>query len=195
MGTRKRYAHGVATTAGSEAWRSIVDLLFSGAAGVRLHNACDELGVAPGAFKLLVKLEPGGGIPMGDVAEAFGYDASYVTSLADSLEQKGLVERRPHPSDRRVKMLAITTEGERAKERAYKRLYEPPASFSTLSATEQRQLRDLLRKVAQGGPTHGHVERSASRHRSQASAGADPIEEMIGADDFEPAPVDEVVYG
>jgi DNA-binding MarR family transcriptional regulator len=153
MDTRKRYADGVATTAGSEAWRLIVDLLFSGAAGIRMHNACDALGVAPGAFKLLVKLEPGAGIPMRDIADAFGYDASYVTSLADSLEQKGLAERRPHPSDRRVKMLAITTEGERAKERAYERLYEPPASFSALSAAEQRQLRDLLRKVVQGGPT------------------------------------------
>jgi DNA-binding MarR family transcriptional regulator len=167
MGIRKRYAHEVATTAGSEAWRSIIDLLFSGAAGVRLHNACDELGVAPGAFKLLLKLEPGAGIPMRDIADAFGYDASYVTSLADSLEQKGMVERRPHPSDRRVKMLAITSEGEHAKERAYKRLYEPPASFSTLSATEQRQLRDLLRKVVQGGPTNGHGDGRAPRERSK----------------------------
>ena len=39
------------------------------------------------------------------------YDASYVTTIADQLEERGLIERQPHPTDRRVKSLALTPEG------------------------------------------------------------------------------------
>jgi DNA-binding MarR family transcriptional regulator len=135
------------TAAGREAWRTIADLVFSGQVARRMHDVCSAVGVAPGVFKLLSKLEPGVGVPMRDLADRFGFDASYVTSLADALEEKGWAERRAHPTDRRVKMLAVTEEGEAAKRRAYDLLYEPPPSFGTLTAEEQRQLRDLLRKI------------------------------------------------
>lgn len=85
---------------------------------------------------------------MRELADFWGCDASYVTSLADALEDRGLTERRPHPTDRRVKMIALTEEGVAAKKRAYEVLYQPPSSFGSLTAAEQRQLRDLLRKVA-----------------------------------------------
>jgi DNA-binding MarR family transcriptional regulator len=138
------------TEAGRQAWRMIADLMFSGAVARRLQETCSAVGVAPGAFKLLSKLEPGAGVPMRDFADRFGFDASYVTSLADVLEEKGWVERRGHPTDRRVKMLVLTEAGADAKRRAYELLYEPPASFGLLSAAEQRELRDLLRKVVDG---------------------------------------------
>jgi DNA-binding MarR family transcriptional regulator len=138
---------GMNTAAGREAWRTIADFMFSGQVARRLQEACAAVGVAPGAFKVLGKLEPGVGVPMRDFADRFGFDASYVTGLADALEEKGWVERRAHPTDRRVKMLMITEAGETAKRRAYELLYEPPVSFGMLSAAEQRELRDLLRKV------------------------------------------------
>jgi DNA-binding MarR family transcriptional regulator len=47
-----------------------------------------------------------------EAAVRLGYDPSNITALADALESKGLVERRPDPTDRRVKTLARTAEGE-----------------------------------------------------------------------------------
>jgi len=141
------YPSNVAERAGQEAWRSLLELLFSGQVHECMHRACDQVGLAPGALKVLFKLEPGQGMPMRDLADKWGYDASYVTSLADALEERGLVERQPHPTDRRVKMLVITPAGIEAKQRAYELLYDPPAMFGTLTAGEQRDLRDLLRKV------------------------------------------------
>jgi DNA-binding MarR family transcriptional regulator len=134
------------TKAGREAWKMIADLMFSGQVAGRFHEACGAVGVAPGAFKLLAKMEPGVGVPMRDFADRFGFDASYVTSLADALEEKGWVRREAHPTDRRVKMLMITGAGEAAKQEAYRLLYEPPQSLDELTAAEQRELRDLLRK-------------------------------------------------
>jgi DNA-binding MarR family transcriptional regulator len=138
----------VNTKAGRDAWRLLLGMLFEGQARDRMAAACRSIGISPGSMKTLFRLEPGQGVPMRDLADFWGCDASYVTSLADALEERGLVERRPHPTDRRVKMIALTEKGIAARDRAFDVLYEPPRSFGVLTAAEQRQLRDLLRKVA-----------------------------------------------
>ena len=59
-----------------------------------------------------------------------------------------VTERKPHPRDRRVKVVTITALGEKAKAKAFEQLYEPPPAFiNALTQNEQRTLRDLLRKV------------------------------------------------
>ncbi len=52
-----------------------------------------------------------GPLPMGSVAEVLSCDASTLTGIADRLEERGLIERRLDPSDRRVKLLALTEPG------------------------------------------------------------------------------------
>ncbi|MEY2432640.1 MAG: hypothetical protein QOC92_2365 [Acidimicrobiaceae bacterium] len=85
---------------------------------------------------------------MRSIAEMLRCDASWVTGIVDGLEERGYVERQPHKTDRRVKVVTITALGEKAKDRAMQQLYEPPASLVTaLTQNEQRTLRDLLRKV------------------------------------------------
>src|SRR5215207_7088302 len=44
-------------------------------------------------------------------------DPSWVTSLADDLERRGLAERTADPSDRRVKVLRLTGEGAGVRDR------------------------------------------------------------------------------
>src|SRR5438445_10398602 len=53
----------------------------------------------------------GQAVPMRDLAARLQCDPSNVTFLADRLEERGLVERRPDPSGRRVKRLALTPAG------------------------------------------------------------------------------------
>ena len=90
---------------------------------------------------------------MRSIAEMLRCDASWVTGIVDGLEERGYVERRPHETDRRVKVVTITALGEKAKAKAMERLYEPPASLVTaLTQNEQRTLRDLLRKVRDSTP-------------------------------------------
>jgi DNA-binding MarR family transcriptional regulator len=63
-----------------------------------------------------------------------------------------LVERRPHPTDRRVKTIVLTAEGRARRDHALELLSEPPSAFGSLSAAEQRQLRDLLAKLVAADP-------------------------------------------
>ena len=100
--------------------------------------------------QLLSLVEAGRPVAMNELANALYCDASNVTGLVDKLEARQLIERRADPEDRRVKMIAITPEGTRFRAEVMARIAEPPPSFELLSPREQRVLRDLLRKLAQG---------------------------------------------
>jgi len=148
-GQRLGYPGGVATThAGRDAWRTMLDLVLDGEAHDRIPTVAAAVGLSPGLLKTLFHLAPGDGVRMGDLADHWGCDASYVTTLADGLQARGLVRRRPHPHDRRVKTIALTAKGAALKTRVLDALYEPPRALEALSAAEQRRLHDLLRKVA-----------------------------------------------
>jgi DNA-binding MarR family transcriptional regulator len=113
----------------------------------RFHAACEAARVSPPQLKALLSLQPGEAHSMSSLAEGWKCDASWVTGLIDGLEARGYAERRPHAHDRRVKVVALTPLGEKAKARALECLYEPPTSLSALTVAEQRTLRDLLAKI------------------------------------------------
>ena len=123
-------------------------LLFDGESHGRMGQACRTVGGPPSVVKALMHLSPDEPRPMRDLADHWGCDASYVTSLADSLEQAGLAERQPHPTDRRVKTLVLTDRGADARNQVLALLWEPPPAFAALTDEEQATLRDLLSKVA-----------------------------------------------
>lgn len=140
------------TEAGREAWRTMQRLLFDGEGHGLMHDAGKAVGGPPSLVKALLHLSSGEPLAMRDLADHWGCDASYVTSLVDGLEQNGMAERRPHPTDRRVKTVVLTARGAEAKARVLEVMSRPPSAFGALSAQEQTQLRDLLRKVAEADP-------------------------------------------
>lgn len=136
----------------AEAWAAIADLFMSDENQSRFHAACDAIGVSPPALKMLLSMEPGVGTPMRGFADKMRCDASWVTSLVDDLEGLGLVARHILPTDRRVKTVVITQAGLRAQDKAKSVLHHPPAAMEVLTATEKRQLRDLLGKLTRALP-------------------------------------------
>jgi DNA-binding MarR family transcriptional regulator len=87
-----------------------------------------------------------------ELARRLHYDPSNITSLADSLEARGLLERRPDASDRRFRLLALTPAGEGLRSQLEDRLAQPPAFLNRLTRAEQVQLLDLLGKVFENKP-------------------------------------------
>ena len=112
----------------------------------RMLDIQAEYGLKPPQFFALQALdEP---VPMSSVANILRCDRSAVTWITDRLEERGYVERRSDPNDRRVKLLALTREGVRVRDQIRQRLAVPPEALATgLSRAEQRELRDLLRKA------------------------------------------------
>ena len=82
-----------------------------------------------------------------ELARRLHYDPSNITSLADSLEARGLIERRADASDRRFRLLALTPAGERLRATLEERLAQPPAFLRRLTPAEQKQLLQLLTKI------------------------------------------------
>lgn len=86
---------------------------------------------------------------MSALAERLGIDASYVTTIADQLEERGLIERRPHPTDRRIKSLALTAEGRRLRETLADELWVEVPVLDALTADERRELTRLLSRTVE----------------------------------------------
>jgi DNA-binding MarR family transcriptional regulator len=111
----------------------------------RMLDIQAEYGLKPPQFFALQALdEP---VPMSNIATILRCDRSAVTWITDRLEERGYVERRSDDRDRRVKLLALTAEGERVREEIRARLATPPEALTQLPADDQRALRDLLRKA------------------------------------------------
>jgi DNA-binding MarR family transcriptional regulator len=132
-------------TAASEAWVLLSELVASQRG--RVMCVSSDFDLAPGQMMALKWLDPDQPRPMRELAHALSCDNSNVTGIIDRLEDRGLVERRPAPHDRRVKMLVVTPQGAELRRRIRERLEEPPEPLLRLDADEQRTLRDLLRKA------------------------------------------------
>ena len=133
--------------AGREAWAYIAEIWFGGENQDRFHAACAAADLSPPQLKALLSLEPGHAQPMRVLADTWRCDASWVTGIVDGLEERGYALRRPHATDRRIKVVEITELGAKARAAALERLHEPPQSLDNLTADEQRTLRDLLKKA------------------------------------------------
>ncbi|MFI6920915.1 MarR family winged helix-turn-helix transcriptional regulator [Nonomuraea spiralis] len=89
------------------------------------------------------------GLTQRDIAEFLGMDPSPVVSLIDTLEARGLIERRPHPVDRRAREVVATPEGHAVRERAQVDVAAARQDFlKVLPQDEQDQLLVILRHLA-----------------------------------------------
>jgi DNA-binding MarR family transcriptional regulator len=111
----------------------------------RFMALAQELGLAPMQLHALRLIEPGVEVPMSSLAGKLFCDASNVTGIVDRLEARGLIERRPAEHDRRVKLLVLTSAGDRVRRIAESQMTEPPPEIAALPLEQKRALRDALR--------------------------------------------------
>ena len=134
-----------------QAWALLLQVAFE---RVHAHFAAvvAELELAPMQAKALHELDAEQPISMRELANRLGADPSNVTGLIDRLEGRGLVERRPHPKDRRVTGLALTPAGARVRQHLFAQLYSAPRSVAELPPRDQRCLRDALERIVSATP-------------------------------------------
>jgi DNA-binding MarR family transcriptional regulator len=128
-----------------DAWRRLVPPLANWR--TRLDEVCRELRLSPAAVTALLSVDPAHPGPMRDLAAVLDCDASYVTAMVDDLERAGYAERRTAPEDRRVKTIALTPEGVRARAVAENALAAPPRQLLALPARDRRALLDILQRA------------------------------------------------
>ena len=134
--------------AAKAAWSIMGDLVLD---NERRREVADALGMSFGRAKALRRLARAP-MAMGDLASTLGIDKAYVTVIIDDLESQGLVRRRPHPSDRRAKLVEVTRKGKDLARRANKILGTPPPGLLSLDPDEAEELLRILRAVAEPPP-------------------------------------------
>src|ERR1700681_4084907 len=109
-----------------DAWQLLVQLFFAQRAN--LPPLAAELQLSPAQCHVLHLIEPGRGVPMGQLAETLACDASNVTGLGDRLPPRRLVRPRLPPL-------------------LLHRVTRPPATLGRLSVREQRALVRILTRL------------------------------------------------
>lgn len=105
--------------------------------------------VSPGRAGIVLLLEANPGVTQGRLAEAVRLDRSTMVGVVDSLEERGLVERR-RGSDRRTNGLWLTRPGRALALRLRQRIERHERRVAArLSDAEHAQLLALLAKLAQ----------------------------------------------
>ena len=132
-------------------WAVMRDLAENYPSKEALRDALN-LGRGSGRVKALLVLTEGP-LSLSELADAVQVDAPYATLIVDKLEERGLVERRTDPADRRRKLVALTPAGATAAQGALLIGREPPPGFTTLGAAELDTLEELVLRIADGsGP-------------------------------------------
>jgi DNA-binding MarR family transcriptional regulator len=126
-----------------EVWLLMSDLVLD---NERRREVSDALGISFGRARTVRRLarRP---MSMRELAEALGIDPPNATVVVDDLEARGLVRRRPHPTDRRAKLVEATRKGKEMARRAEALLATPPPALSGLDPGDLAELRRILAGV------------------------------------------------
>lgn len=127
-----------------EVWSLMADLVLD---NQRRREVAEAVGISFGRTRAIRRLvrRP---MSMGELAAALGIDPPNATGVVDDLEAQGLVRRRPHPTDRRAKLVEATPKGQELARRADAILAAPPPALSALGADDLETLRRILAGVA-----------------------------------------------
>ncbi len=133
-----------ASAASREVWLLISDLVLD---NQRRREVSEALGISFGRARALRRLarRP---MSMGELAAALEIDPPNATGVVDDLESLNLARRRPHPTDRRAKVVEATRKGKELARRADAILGTPPPALSALGADDLEALRRILERVA-----------------------------------------------
>jgi DNA-binding MarR family transcriptional regulator len=112
----------------------------------RLQERC---GLHPREFGVLNVIASNPGVTQQAIGGDAGVDPSTMVATLDSLEARGLAERRPHPGDRRKRSVYLTPEGKRALREGQKVARTVGKEvFGDLTEEEHEQLLTILRKLS-----------------------------------------------
>jgi DNA-binding MarR family transcriptional regulator len=126
-------------------------LARAGAAGqAKFGERLQTLGLTPRTWGVMNVLDHEGPGTQQALGKLTLTDPSTMVATIDELEKHGLVQRRPHPTDRRAHEIHITDEGRDTLRRGRRLAAAAQAELlAPLSESEREQLHDMLTRVVE----------------------------------------------
>ena len=134
---------------GSEAdriWQIMVGLVWE-TRGEWRRNVSDATGVPFSRARILWRLLDAP-MTLKQIADETSNDAPATTVAINDLENRGLVERNPHPENRRAKLVSLTPAGRQIVQLVRRTVRDDaPPAMQHLSKTDLAHLRRILERV------------------------------------------------
>lgn len=112
------------------------------------HDDVKGEGLSIAEFAVLELLYHKGPTLLGEIQRGVLVSSGGITFLVDRLADKGLVERRDCPTDRRARFAALTKEGEKLLKRIFpKHARRLADAMSGLTVEEQQQAAELIKRL------------------------------------------------
>ena len=109
----------------------------------------ERAGVSGYHYSILALLDEGSRKTQSAIADVLRYDPSQLVALLDGLEDRGLVERRRDPDDRRRQMVTLTPSGRQQLASFRKLVRKIEDDFlAPLTEDERALMHDLLLRIA-----------------------------------------------
>jgi DNA-binding MarR family transcriptional regulator len=113
--------------------------------GQLVSEALSPLGIDNREWAVLISLDERRPRSQAELATLVGVDRTTMVALVDSLQRKGLIERRPHADDRRKNAIEITASGRDVRKRAARTVDTIERRFlAVLEEREAARLRAAL---------------------------------------------------
>lgn len=114
----------------------------------RTNAALDAAGVTADQFVVLMALDEEDALTQRELVQRTSSDANTLRAMLVLLERRGLIERQPHPTDRRARSVALTSGGRSTLHKLWRRS-EPlrEAMLDALTLDESVQLLNGLRRL------------------------------------------------
>jgi len=106
------------------------------------EESLKSLGITFPQFGALLNLSARDNITQKELAERMDTDTTTIMVICDSLEKKGLLERKKDPTDRRVNRLVLTAQGRNVFGKSFPLMMERYKFFS--EAAEQKEIEAVL---------------------------------------------------
>lgn len=136
-----------------EVWRRWVDTSLSAGDATR-RAILDVTGLPPGRFRVLRNLVDRS-LTLVELAERTRADAPATTVIVNDLVERGLVERGPHPTNGRAKLVSLTPAGRAVVTKGRNAVDEPPPEFLALDAEDLAAFERVLEALRRATPRHG----------------------------------------
>jgi DNA-binding MarR family transcriptional regulator len=103
-------------------------------------------GLSMPQFSILMQLHYKGSCSISDISDRFDFSAAAASQLVDKLVQAGHLERIEDPSDRRAKVLNLSTQGQELIRQGVEERYRWMDKLTaTLSAEDQEKIAEALK--------------------------------------------------
>jgi DNA-binding MarR family transcriptional regulator len=129
-----------------EQWQMLVSLVWE-TRGEWRRKVSDASGLPFSRVRLLYRLFDAP-MTLKQLADMTGSDAPATTVAVNDLEDRRLVERHPHPDNRRAKLVLLTPAGRQLVELLNRTvLDDAPPAIEQLSKTDLAHLRRILERI------------------------------------------------